>query len=224
MDQEFMSLVRSTLGGRFVAIANHVTKEGEVKDRQLQIGVHYFNIIERDLATLRGLDPQELADCPDMVNPLVRQDKDEDGNRPAPVRMVPTADDVATALEAMIESKVKSLAKEHEKNSNLKTLLPGRILQNPANPDEVLLVGLQTHSSAAKSLLVDGKEVATEIKRKETVRNSIITGIKPWITYNFTVTRYWRHYALDLLTPNFTHVAMNGEVYEGARLAIALGR
>ena len=192
------TMIAETGGGQIAFIRGHVTKDGESRDRKLQIGVSYRNVIQKDLDILKSLDPVALAAHPDMVNPLVRQ-KGAD-----PIRMVPTAADIAIAIDELIASASKSLAGEHDRKTELVTVVDGRLMRNPKNEDEVLVVGLEMWKGAAAE--------GTEVKRAETVRTKITTGIKPWVKHTFDLRqRYWRNYGLRLDGSNFDSLVMGGK-------------
>ena len=202
------TLVTDTRGGTFAFIRGHETKEGEVRDRKLQVGISILNAHERDLEALQSLDPVALAAPPDMVNPLVKQ-KGAD-----PIRVVPTAEDIAASIAKRIESKRKSIAREHDRTSTL-VVVPdtkGRLMRNPANPGTVLLSGLQVWRS--------GAEAGTEVKRTETVRNSAVTAVNAWITRRYEVAGNYRQFELHLDGSNFSSLVMGGEVFNGEAIGV----
>lgn len=204
-------MVTETGGGQFAFIRGHVTKEGEMRDRKIQIGTSIINAHQRDLETLRSLDPVALAAHPDMVNPLVRQ-KGAD-----PVRVEPTADDIAASIAKRIDSKIKSINREHDRTSNLVPVkgTKGRLMMNPDNAGTVLLSGLQVWRSDAES--------GTEVKRAETVRNSVVTGINAWITRRYEVSGKFRRYELHLDGSNFDSLVMGGKVLDRETIASLVG-
>lgn len=203
------TMVTDTRGGTFAFIRGHETKEGEVRDRKMQVGISILNAHERDLETLRSLDPVALAAHPDMVNPLVKQ-KGAD-----PIRMVPTAADIHASITKRIDSKIKSINKQHQKKDTTVVSVPGtkgRLMRNTANPGTVLLCGLQVWRS--------GADAGTEVKRTETVRNSVVTGINAWLTRRYEVAGNYRQYELLLDGSNFDSLVMGGKVFDGEAIGM----
>ena len=207
--QTLENMVTQTGGGQFAFIRGHVTKEGEKRDCKMQIGVTPANLHQRDLETLRSLDPVALAAHPDMVRPLVKGFGE---------RQTPTAEDIRASIDKRIASKIKSINREHPQKET--TVVPvegtkGRLTHNTANPGTVLLAGLEVWASPI--------EKGTEVKRTETVRNSVVTAVNAWITRRYEVSGKFRKYELQLDGSNFDSLVMGGEVLDRKTIAILVG-
>jgi len=91
-----------------------------------------------------------------------------------------------------------------------------KVWDMPSQPyAEVILRGVRERSSAVK----DG----TEVKREEKIRRNPISGIKEWLERNYCEKTHPSSFILDLVSPNFSHLALDGEVFTPSAVVALVG-
>ena len=79
----------------------------------------------------------------------------------------------------------------------------------------MLLAGLEVWASPI--------EKGTEVKRTETVRNSVVTAVNAWITRRYEVAGKFRKYELQLDGSNFDSLVMGGKVLDRETITNLVG-